>query len=828
MNDMQETQSAQQLLQSLLTLAGQLQTSADVSAFNPGLGILNGAMPKSEYMSQVISNIASPIFGPQVGALLGNTIGSLYQNEGSRLPILSQQYVNRLGMSSAGFALQKDRLNALNSYAKGIKQKARNALTGTVEPGAVGPWRTIFKLDPNDAGMAADNIGATARILADNIALDKNSGFDLQSENSQILQGVTAAVALASKDIHGNYAGFSGVQVSQVAKQLAGRGLLGAQNITDAVAEIKQKFLIDANTSDQQIKQYMKSGTLATKTAAYLSDMTKAIEPLKDIFGKDIAAIYSNLEQLTGININGMSPQGIANTASGIRNALTVTGATVHDIKRYQDGLAAINKQYGIHVRPVDQLRQATQLTHMIHKLESSGFMTDAQMRNQLALLTAGTAGSQFADNYSKAYGMWAAKNAGTYKTQEERLTEFQKEFDRLRTEQGLSADQAFNKLADVGSVSALRNTMYTHQAKAHASKAAMEQHITQQTNSAVNLQLLSMSDSDRDALAETRKKLNDSGVNQNILIGQIFQAHGNTDKLTGIMQRYGLDQTAMDFYMRVAQSRTADGRNIGAMNHGYTNYARNKQRQQYVQAQVNEIGGLAENALYDTLRNNKLTDQVREVFSDQLGESELDIDETNKPKKNELGGIKLTKLHGQGVLFNSLAQEQQKRILAYAQSHGVSISEATKHQLGLDSEIDLKKLNLSDAAEKILTGQLDLSTISKDGLDQKQLNTADKARRKVAKIQKLNKVSDHISQFNSEDQNTVKELIAAQRDAIAKGEDFDAANWVKNKKYDNFDATDIAKYNAAKAAQGIGTSMTQDVKNILATLVNIYKHFVK
>ena len=104
----------------------------------------------------------------------------------------------------------------------------------------------------------------------------------------------------------------------------------------------------------------MKSGTLATKTAAYLSDMTKAIEPLKDIFGKDIAAIYSNLEQLTGININGMSPQGIANTASGIRNALTVTGATVHDIKRYQDGLAAINKQYGIHVRPVDQLRQAT------------------------------------------------------------------------------------------------------------------------------------------------------------------------------------------------------------------------------------------------------------------------------------------------------------------------------------------------------------------------------------------------------------------------------------------------------------------------------------
>ena len=104
----------------------------------------------------------------------------------------------------------------------------------------------------------------------------------------------------------------------------------------------------------------MKSGTLAAKTAAYLSDMAKAIEPLKDIFGKDIAAIYSSLEQLTGININGMGPQGIANTASSIRNALTVTGATIHDIKRYQDGLTAINKQYGIHVRPVDQLRQAT------------------------------------------------------------------------------------------------------------------------------------------------------------------------------------------------------------------------------------------------------------------------------------------------------------------------------------------------------------------------------------------------------------------------------------------------------------------------------------
>lgn len=60
----QTTQNAQQLLQSLFTLAEQLQTPADVSLFNPGLGILNSAIPKSEYMAQVISNLASPIFGP--------------------------------------------------------------------------------------------------------------------------------------------------------------------------------------------------------------------------------------------------------------------------------------------------------------------------------------------------------------------------------------------------------------------------------------------------------------------------------------------------------------------------------------------------------------------------------------------------------------------------------------------------------------------------------------------------------------------------------------------------------------------------------------------
>ena len=827
---MQETQSAQQLLQSLLTLAGQLQTSADVSAFNPGLGILNGAIPKSEYMAQVISNLASPIFGPQIGALVDNTIGSLYQNEGSQLPILSQQYVSRMGMSNAGFILQQDRLKEVDRYSKEVAKKARNALAGTAKAGAADAWRTIFKLDPNDVDRASDNIGATARILADNIALDKNSAPDLQSTNTEILHGVTDAVALASKDIYGNYAGLSGVQVSQIAKQLAGRGLLKEQNIDDSTGAIIQKFLVDANTSDQQIKQYMKSGTLAAKTAAYLSDMAKAIEPLKDIFGKDIAAIYSSLEQLTGININGMGPQGIANTASSIRNALTVTGATIHDIKRYQDGLTAINKQYGIHVRPVDQLRQATQLTHMIHKLESSGFMTDDQMRSQLAMLTAGTAGSQFADNYSKAYGMWAATNAGTYKTQEERLTEFQKEFDRLRTEQGLSADQAFIKIAGVDSVFALRNTMYTHQAKPHASKAAMEQHITQQTNSAINLQLLSMSDSDRDALAETRKKLNDSGVNQNILIGQIFQAHGNTDKLNGIMQRYGLDQTAMDFYMRVAQSSTADGRNIGAMNHGYTNYARNKQRQQYVQEQVEKLGGLAENVLYDTLRNGELTDQAKEAFSIQLDGADIDRDWNNKPKKNGLGGIQLTGLGDeQGKLFNSLAQKQQKRILAYAQSHGVSISEATKQQLGIDNKMDLSSLELDADTKAKLQGDLDLYKMSKDDkLTQQQLDKADKARRKVAKIQKLNKVSDHIGQFDDTDQETVRNLIAAQRKAIAEGKDFDVADYVQKKGYDDFTTQDIAKYNAAKAAQGIGTSMTQDVKSILATLVNIYKYFVR
>mgnify|MGYP006054691007 CR=1 FL=1 len=67
--------------------------------------------------------------------------------------------------------------------SKAIAQKAKNALTGTAGAGAIDPWSTIFKLDPNDAGIASDNIGATARILADNIALNKDAGSALKLAN---------------------------------------------------------------------------------------------------------------------------------------------------------------------------------------------------------------------------------------------------------------------------------------------------------------------------------------------------------------------------------------------------------------------------------------------------------------------------------------------------------------------------------------------------------------------------------------------------------------------------------------------------------------------
>ena len=84
-----------------------------------------------------------------------------------------------MGMSNAGFILQQDRLKEVDRYSKEVAKKARNALAGTAKAGAADAWRTIFKLDPNDVDRASDNIGATARILADNIALDKNSAPDL-------------------------------------------------------------------------------------------------------------------------------------------------------------------------------------------------------------------------------------------------------------------------------------------------------------------------------------------------------------------------------------------------------------------------------------------------------------------------------------------------------------------------------------------------------------------------------------------------------------------------------------------------------------------------
>lgn len=54
-----------------------------------------------------------------------------------------------------------------------------------------------------------------------------------------------------------------------------------------------------------------------------------------------------------------MSAQGISNLASGIRNTLTVTDASLTDVARYQSGIQQLSDSYGIRMRPADKLNQA-------------------------------------------------------------------------------------------------------------------------------------------------------------------------------------------------------------------------------------------------------------------------------------------------------------------------------------------------------------------------------------------------------------------------------------------------------------------------------------
>lgn len=831
---MAQNTDTQKILQAVMQLVSQLSTAVNVSSINPNLGILPGAVPQSQYIQQMISGIASPIIGQMPGSLLGSTIGSLYQSRGNHLPILNQSYVNRLNMSAAGFVYQSQAAQQAAAYEDAKQKYAKAALQGKQDAGtsAISGWRSLFRLSENDAGKTADNIGAVAKILADQDYKNSvNSNTDKSTEDL-IIQGAITASGLAATSKRGEFGGFSSVQVSQIAKQLAGRNMLTSDNISNTVGNIEQRYNVLANMDPDKQKELKSMDTLAKKTSMYLKDMAKAIQPLKDIFGNDIPSLYSSLEQLTGININGMSAQGISNLASGIRNTLTVTDASLTDVARYQSGIQQLSDSYGIRMRPADKLNQALQFTRMAHNLQSSGYMTDAQMRQQLGTLTVGTANSEHADNYSKAYGMWVAADQTRRKlTQKQRRQQFRQAYDNL-IKSGMSADAAFAKLGGQNSVHGLRNTTYSHQARTDAAVSARRQHITEQTNWAVQNQLLALSADDQKTVL---KDLANKDIDRDKLVGQIFQAYGNSDKLQGIRQNYGISQTTLDFLMRVGQNTTSDGRTIGAMNHAHNNDVKMRDRQTKIDRLAQRYQSTSQDLLYNIIRGGKIQDEGKALFKTQL-----DKVRGVEQGENNLGGRKL--LGPEFIYFNALSDEHQKKVLQRAQRQNISIIQATDEQLNVDkleaAKNSIAALGLDNDAAKKLADDLSISNklVGDDDrlLDTKDLQALNKGLAKQQYIGKINealgKVTDaNNANFTKEQKAAIENLAKAQKNAKAMGKSFDRAAWLEQNKANNVLTNDVlVKWDSIKQQQGIGTTMGQDIKGVLSTLVDIYRFLTR
>lgn len=811
-----------------MQLVSQLSTAVNVSSINPNLGILPGAVPQSQYIQQLISSIASPIIGQMPGSLLGNTIGSLYQSRGNHLPMLNQSYVNRMNMSAAGFVYQSQAAQQAAAYEEAKQKYAKAVLQGKQDSGnsAISGWRSLFRLSENDAGKTADNIGAVAKVLADqNYRNDVNSNTD---RTDLIVQGAITASGLAATAKRGEFGGFSSVQVSQIAKQLAGRNMLTQDNISKTIGYTEQRYSVPANIDPYKHRELQGMDTLAKKTSMYLQDMAKAIQPLKDIFGNDIPSLYSSLEQLTGININGMSAQGISNLASNIRNTLTVTDASLTDVSRYQSGIQRLSDSYGIRMRPADKLNQALQFTRMAHNLQSSGYMTDAQMRQQLGTLTVGTANSEHADNYSKAYGMWVAADQDRRKlTQKQRRQQFRQAYEDRIKNSGMSADAALTDLARTNSVLGLRNTTYSHQARTDAAISARQQHITEQTNWAVQNQLLALSAADQKTVLAD---ITNTDIDRDKLVGQIFQAYGNSDKLQGIRQNYGISQTTLDFLMRVGQNTTSDGRTIGAMNHAHNNDVKMRNRQAKIDGLAQKYQSTSQDLLYNIIRGGKIQDEDKKLFETQLDGVKI------TEYRNDLGGRKLS--GSVSMEFNALSDEHQKKILQRAQREDISIDQATKRQLNIgkleDAQKNIGNLGLDTDAETALNADLDLLNKLRNDhlLDTKDLQTLNKGLARQQYIVKINTALDKFKQdttFNAAQQQAIENLAKAQKNAKAKDQAFNREAWLNDHNTNNVLTNDVlAKWDSIKQQQGIGTTMGQDIKGVLSTLVDIYRFLTR
>lgn len=210
------------------------------------------------------------------------------------------------------------------------------------------------------------------------------------------------------------------------------------------------KSLVDTEDPMQGITNFNPEAVrgAAERFRSKLQQLTKAIEPLRDVFGKDVPAMLSTIEGMTGMSVGQVSLPALRTLSENLTNSMQVHGYTIAQIAG-TEGLISAQLDKMPYVKDVVKMGS---MQMALDALNSSAWNNPYTVRKENfqnfgSHMIVNTASSRGADVMNQLYAIWADQQQRQNKASD--MDTFTKEV-LQRSESGQSPLQAALDLTGV------------------------------------------------------------------------------------------------------------------------------------------------------------------------------------------------------------------------------------------------------------------------------------------------------------------------------------------------------------------------------------------
>jgi hypothetical protein len=303
-----------------------------------------------------------------------------------------------------------------SDYEATITAKAEQAMRNRIYSGIVGIGNRTFNLDGTagmgeSIGYVASNLArpgarrgdnnamAFGRYLAEDMFREAEFGYDINDTERKNL------LPVFESDEKGNP---SYIRTHAKAYDRREWGDFGQKAISDLAANLSKDLDLIAGVDTRQADQI---SIASERFKAMLHEYARALEPLKDVFGEDMASMVSTLEKMSGTSLASMGPAAASAAANKLASRINTGQYTeqflYQNIKDMGDALMTVPgmsssmylQRYGAGTLKSDFIQGAG---------VKPSYMTEEQWAAQGHQLALGVTMSKGTQALAEHYSIWA------------------------------------------------------------------------------------------------------------------------------------------------------------------------------------------------------------------------------------------------------------------------------------------------------------------------------------------------------------------------------------------------------------------------------------